>query len=139
TMPTPPASLTALLLSTRSLVPRSQTTILPATLAGSRNPSGCAGSHVLEKHSRAEVASAPDSAASVDSTSGEDGTALPRPMPTSTPSPTASSIALLMSLLLPEAVPSALCHSALYIATRAAGATPLNLPKSLPSTVIGTP
>ena len=35
TMPTPPASLTAWLLSTRSLVPRVQTTILPATLAGS--------------------------------------------------------------------------------------------------------
>ena len=37
-MPTPPASRTALLLSTRSFVPRSQTTILPATLAGSRTP-----------------------------------------------------------------------------------------------------
>ena len=34
-MPTPPACWTALLLSTRALVPRLQTTILPATLAGS--------------------------------------------------------------------------------------------------------
>src|SRR2546430_17541614 len=58
---------------------------------------------------------------------------------TSTPSPTASSTALLISLLLPEEVPSALCHNALYIAMRAAGATPLNFPKSLPSTIIGTP
>ena len=36
TMPTPPASWTARLLFTRAVTPRSQTTILPATLAGSR-------------------------------------------------------------------------------------------------------
>ncbi len=35
TMPTPPAFFTARLLSTRALLPRSQSTILPATLAGS--------------------------------------------------------------------------------------------------------
>ena len=34
-MPTPPASCTARLLFTRAVTPRSQTTILPATLAGS--------------------------------------------------------------------------------------------------------
>ena len=37
-MPTPPASLTARLLSTRALTPRSHSTILPVTLAGSSVP-----------------------------------------------------------------------------------------------------
>src|SRR6478752_6429636 len=65
-MPMPPASATALLLSTRSLVPRSQSTILPLTLAGSRpGPPG----HVLEKHSAAAVEFA-TSPAAAESTSG---------------------------------------------------------------------
>src|SRR5262249_57638593 len=81
TMPTPPASLTARLLSTRSLVPRSQTTILPATAAGSRKPSGCAGSHSREKHSRTPVAFAPGRPTVVDSAIGLLGTAAPRPAP----------------------------------------------------------
>ncbi len=38
TMPTPPASLTARLLSVRATTPRSQSTILPTTLAGSSEP-----------------------------------------------------------------------------------------------------
>src|SRR3972149_4624677 len=38
TMPTPPATRTARLLSTRALVPRLQSTILPATAAGSSSP-----------------------------------------------------------------------------------------------------
>src|SRR6478609_2633114 len=59
-MPTPPASCTARLLFTRSLVPRSQTTILPATLAGS---STGAPAHEVEKHRLAALGSAPARAA----------------------------------------------------------------------------
>src|SRR5689334_1464998 len=55
-MPTPPASCTARLLFTRSLVPRSQTTILPATLAGS---STGVPFQEVEKHRRTAVGSAP--------------------------------------------------------------------------------
>src|SRR6266545_2624254 len=58
--PMPPASLTAALLSTRALAgaapPRSQTTILPATFAGS----SCAAPAALaEKHCRSRFGSAP--------------------------------------------------------------------------------
>ena len=56
-MPTPPARLTALLFSTRSLTPRSQTTILPSTLSGSRLP---------RKHSAAASSSASPAAARVE-------------------------------------------------------------------------
>src|SRR5688500_7881782 len=53
-MPIPPALWTSWLFSTRALTPRSQTTILPATLAGSRAP---------RKHSATADALAPAAAA----------------------------------------------------------------------------
>ena len=49
-MPTPPATSTTALFSTRSLVPRSHTTIAPATAAGSSEPG---------KHSWASVPALP--------------------------------------------------------------------------------
>ncbi len=55
TTPTPPAFLTALLLSTRSLIPRSQTTTLPSTLSGSSTPP--------RKHRAAACLSSPGAAA----------------------------------------------------------------------------
>ncbi len=62
TMPTPPASLTARLLLTRSLVPRTQVTILPLTLAGSST--GTPPFQLVLKHSWAALGSAPATAAS---------------------------------------------------------------------------
>src|ERR1041385_6353374 len=57
----------------RAFVPRLQSTILPATLAGSRKPP--------EKHSCTPVGSAPERPASTESMSGDDGTPTPRPTP----------------------------------------------------------
>ena len=74
TMPTPPAASTALLLSTRSLMPRVQITILPATLAGSSTTCSAQSS---EKQRSASVGSAPVTAALVARTSGLLGTAGP--------------------------------------------------------------
>src|SRR4051794_30296002 len=67
-IPTPPASCTARLLFTRALVPRSQTTILPATLAGSRT--AVPALSTAAKQRRTAVASAPESPAAVASISG---------------------------------------------------------------------
>src|SRR5262249_45799487 len=72
-MPTPPACLTARPLSVRPLTPRSQATILPATLAGSRLPP--------RKHSCAAVGSAPEAATSPAYTRPVDATASPMPGP----------------------------------------------------------
>src|SRR3990172_8783228 len=60
-MPAPPALATASLLSTRAITPRRQSTILPATVAGSSVPG---------KHSSASSGSAPGAAASAESTIG---------------------------------------------------------------------
>src|SRR6478736_1132368 len=67
-MPMPPASCTARLLLTRSLVPRSHSTILPATLAGSST--GVPPFHEVEKHNAAAEALAPGRAAAVESMKG---------------------------------------------------------------------
>src|SRR6478735_3366695 len=67
TMPTPPARLTSALLSTRATTPRSQTTILPATLAGSSE---------LGAHSAASVARAAAVFTSTASTIGLESTSL---------------------------------------------------------------
>ena len=75
TMPTPPAAATTSLFWVRALTPRSQTTILPATAARASEPG---------RHSRAASATAPGAAAAVEVTSGELGTAAPRPAPDST-------------------------------------------------------
>src|SRR5262249_541783 len=71
-MPTPPASFTARLLSTRALVPRLQSTIFPVTFAGSSVP---------EKQSSGWPAGAPARPAFTESMSGDEGTAEPRPTP----------------------------------------------------------
>src|SRR5436305_2826868 len=71
-MPTPPASLTAWLLSVRLTTPRWHSTILPVTLAGSSEPS---------LHTVASSAVAGALAAVAESISGADGTAAPTPTP----------------------------------------------------------
>src|SRR6478735_1122056 len=71
-MPMPPACLTAALLATRSLTPRSQTTILPVTLAGSSVPG---------KHSVVLVGFAPASPTAVETTSGAGPAPAPTPRP----------------------------------------------------------
>src|SRR6185295_12496460 len=73
-MPTPPASLTACALLTSTLPPRSQTTILPATLAGS----SCGTPDVLSaarKQRATSAGTAPAAAASVASINGDGPTA----------------------------------------------------------------
>src|ERR1700758_4999768 len=57
----------------RALLPRLQSTILPATFAGSRL--------LPEKHSSTAVGLAPESPAFTESMSGEDATPTPRPTP----------------------------------------------------------
>src|SRR5262245_42276376 len=73
-MPTPPASFTARLLSTRALLPRSQSTILPVTFAGSSTGAPLFTMEV-EKHSATSVASAPGRPAVVESMNGAGPTA----------------------------------------------------------------
>jgi hypothetical protein len=67
-IPTPPASLTARLLSVLPFVPRSQITILPATFAGSRT--AVPPFVPFEKHRLRAVASAPVTPAALESISG---------------------------------------------------------------------
>ncbi len=67
-MPTPPACSTARLLSTRALVPRVQTTILPAALA--RSSAGWPPLVPALKHSLTAVGSAPARPASSARTMG---------------------------------------------------------------------
>src|SRR6201991_4064743 len=73
-MPTPPAFFTARLLSTRLLLPRTQSTILPATLAGS----SCGG---VLTHCAANVGSLPGRPLVAASTSGALTPAGPVPTP----------------------------------------------------------
>ena len=73
TMPTPPARSTSWLFSTRALTPRSQTTIFPATLAGSSEFEEAQP----QRRSRGRRPRRPRWTA----TSGELGTAGPRPTP----------------------------------------------------------
>src|SRR6185503_897541 len=63
-MPMPPASATARLLLVRAFTPRSQTTIFPATLTGSSTATPALSD--FAKHSAAEVALAPATAAAVE-------------------------------------------------------------------------
>src|ERR1043166_7188290 len=70
--PTPPASCTARLLLTRAFTPRSQTTILPATFAGSST--GTPALSMAAKQSCTAVGLAPANPAAVASISGAVGT-----------------------------------------------------------------
>src|SRR5581483_1794558 len=78
-MPTPPACWTARLLLTRALVPRSQTTIFPATFAGSST--ACPPLSTSAKHSRSAVAFAPVRPAAVELINGLEPTALANEAP----------------------------------------------------------
>ena len=74
TIPTPPASRTARLLLTRAFVPRSHSTILPVTFAGSKT--GCPPLSAAVKHRASAIGFAPGNPAATESMKGADGTAL---------------------------------------------------------------
>src|SRR5262245_25972916 len=127
-MPTPPASRTAWLLETRPLVPRSQTTILPATFAGSSTGVGAEAprNDTMSngvKHSATATGSAPGSPASVELISGAGPTGLAIEAP----------LNVLLSPSVADPRPARLCVPAATVVIQGLGCATVKLAPSLPA------